>query len=87
MRNHNRSSNNVNFQESQPLVAPSAAANVERPVYNVVAPSGRRVGGGQTDGVFANLSAKPTVGEKLEEHPPVPSTPPRLCVCVRESCD
>lgn len=70
MRNHNRSSNNANFQESQPLVAPSAAANVERPVYNVAAPSGRRVGGGQTDGVFANLSAKPTVGEKLEEQPP-----------------
>jgi hypothetical protein len=31
---------------------------------------GRAVGGGQTDGVFANLSAKPTVAEKLEEHPP-----------------
>lgn len=34
--------------------------------------SGRRtvMGGGQTDGVFANLSAKPEVGEKLEELPP-----------------
>jgi len=71
MRNHNRSTSNANFQESQPLVPPAAQASVERPVYNVAAPSGRRVGGGQTDGVFANLSAKPSVGEKLEEHPPV----------------
>lgn len=36
------------------------------------APTGRVYGGGSgSDGVFANLSAKPETGEKLEEHPPV----------------
>lgn len=35
-------------------------------------PNGRVYGGGSgSDGVFANLSAKPERGEKLEEHPPV----------------
>lgn len=35
-------------------------------------PSGRVYGGGSaSDGVFANLSAKPETGEKQEEHPPV----------------
>ncbi|KAF2869117.1 hypothetical protein BDV95DRAFT_578408 [Massariosphaeria phaeospora] len=34
-------------------------------------PTGGRIyGGGQNDGVFANLSAKPTRGEDLEEKPP-----------------
>lgn len=34
--------------------------------------AGRVYGAGnQSDGVFANLSAKPEVGEKAEEHPPV----------------
>ncbi|RFU24576.1 hypothetical protein B7463_g11762, partial [Scytalidium lignicola] len=34
-------------------------------------PTGRVYGGGAgSDGVFANMSAKPDVGEKLEEHPP-----------------
>jgi hypothetical protein len=32
--------------------------------------TGRVYGGGQNDGVFANLSAKPTRGEELEEKPP-----------------
>lgn len=41
------------------------------PVFQTQAPSGRIVGGGQNDGVFANLSAKPTRGEDLEEKPPV----------------
>lgn len=41
------------------------------PVFNTQAPSGRVVGGGQNDGVWANLSAKPTRGEDLEEKPPV----------------
>ncbi|KAF2000429.1 metal homeostatis protein bsd2 [Amniculicola lignicola CBS 123094] len=42
------------------------------PVFNPVAPTqgGRIYGGGQNDGVFANLSAKPTRGEDLEEKPP-----------------
>jgi len=34
--------------------------------------NGRVYGGGSgSDGVFANLSAKPEAGEKTEEHPPV----------------
>lgn len=33
--------------------------------------TGQVYGGGQNDGVFANLSAKPTRGEDLEEKPPV----------------
>lgn len=37
--------------------------------------SGRVYGGGtQNEGVFSNLSAKPDIGEKLEEHPPVSLT-------------
>jgi len=44
------------------------------PVFNTQAPSGRIVGAGQNDGVFANLSAKPTRGEDLEEKPPVCTT-------------
>ncbi|KAF2751840.1 hypothetical protein M011DRAFT_454727 [Sporormia fimetaria CBS 119925] len=34
------------------------------------AATGRVYGGGQNDGVWANLSAKPTTGEDLEEKPP-----------------
>lgn len=49
-----------------PTTAAAAAAAPPPPL-----PSGPTIGGGQTDGVFANLSAKPSVGEKLEEHPPV----------------
>ena len=50
------------------------------PVFAAPPPqtNGRVYGGGSgSDGVFANLSAKPERGEKLEEHPPVgfiPST-------------
>jgi hypothetical protein len=41
------------------------------PVFTPAVP-GRVYGGGSGgDGVFANLSAKPEAGEKLEEHPPV----------------
>jgi len=32
--------------------------------------SGRTIGGGNVDGVFANLSAKPTRGEEVDEKPP-----------------
>jgi len=42
-------------------VPPASAAGAAR---------GRVYGGGQNDGVFANLSAKPTRGEELEEKPP-----------------
>lgn len=44
--------------------------DTEIPVFHPQAPSGRVVGGGQNDGVFANLSAKPTRGEEVEEKPP-----------------
>jgi len=42
------------------------------PAFVPVQPtSGRVYGGGSgSDGVFANLSAKPETGEKVEEHPP-----------------
>lgn len=43
----------------------------EIPVFAPVTPSGRVVGGGNaTDGVWANLSAKPRAGEDVEEKPP-----------------
>lgn len=43
------------------------------PVFQApaAAGSGRVYGGGQNDGVWANLSAKPTRGEEVEEKPPV----------------
>ncbi|KAF2200980.1 hypothetical protein GQ43DRAFT_472210 [Delitschia confertaspora ATCC 74209] len=42
------------------------------PVFSPQQPGarGKVYGGGQNDGVFANLSAKPTRGEDLEEKPP-----------------
>jgi len=40
------------------------------PAFAPVDPSRVYGGGSGSDGVFANLSAKPEVGEKLEEHPP-----------------
>lgn len=44
---------------------------VTPPSTNAPASTGRVYGGGTgSDGVFANLSAKPETGEKLEEHPP-----------------
>ena len=54
------------------------------PVFNTSAPrSGRIYGAGNNDGVFANLSAKPTRGEDVEEKPPV-----RTCqTCItKEPC-
>lgn len=69
-----RGSQNSNFNhESIPLV-PTVTTGPSVPASSATtfaAMPGRAVGGGQTDGVFANLSAKPTVAEKLEEHPPV----------------
>ena len=42
------------------------------PVFAPQPTTGRVYGGGSgSDGVFANLSAKPEPGEKTEEHPPV----------------
>ena len=39
--------------------------------------AGRTYGGGNMDGVFANINAKPVPGEEVDEKPPV-----RLCTCV-----
>jgi len=64
------------------------------PVFNTQAPSsGRIYGGGQNDGVWANLSAKPTSGEDVEEKPPVYLTSESSISCninsildIRTSC-
>jgi hypothetical protein len=53
------------------------------PVFNTVAPTaGRIYGGGQNDGVWANLSAKPTRGEDAEEKPPVCTPGVTLCMAI-----
>ncbi|KAI5806343.1 hypothetical protein EDC01DRAFT_715607 [Geopyxis carbonaria] len=68
-----RSTHNANFTpESTPLVPQAqTTGNISRflPSWGRATPS-RTIGGGQTDAVFANLSAKPTAGEKTEEFPP-----------------
>jgi hypothetical protein len=60
---------------SLPAVAEAPIQRIERrptqlPVF---APTSTRIygGGSGSDGVFANLAAKPEPGEKMEEHPPV----------------
>jgi Protein of unknown function (DUF2370) len=61
---------------SETVPAPVGNRPIERrnttlPTF-VPVTTGRVYGGGSgSDGVFANLSAKPESGEKLEEHPPV----------------
>ncbi|KAK8222041.1 hypothetical protein M8818_000209 [Zalaria obscura] len=71
----------VNDGDRSPEQAPSEPrpGNMQRrvtqlPVFTPSAsrPTGRIYGGGNstTDGVFANISAKPTRGEELEEKPP-----------------
>jgi len=54
-------------------VVPTAPPIERRPIHlPVFAPTTTRVygGGSGSDGVFANLAAKPEAGEKMEEHPP-----------------
>jgi len=56
------------------LNAPTPPTIEQRSTYlPAFTPTTARVygGGSGSDGVFANLSAKPEVGEKMEEHPPV----------------
>ncbi|TGZ80241.1 hypothetical protein EX30DRAFT_372477 [Ascodesmis nigricans] len=69
-----RSTHNANFgSESAPLVPqrPSGPSGIRRFFPSWGRPSHPRImGGGQTDGVFSNISAKPQVGEKEEENPP-----------------
>ncbi|KAF8866103.1 hypothetical protein BDZ45DRAFT_795757 [Acephala macrosclerotiorum] len=70
------STEQVNTQSESTTEAPRPV--IERrpthlPVFSQqpTRPSGRVYGGGSaSDGVFANLSAKPETGEKQEEHPP-----------------
>lgn len=51
----------------------------ELPAFNTQAPATGRVYGGGNGGVWANLSAKPTRGEDVEEKPPVCMPTPRHC--------
>jgi hypothetical protein len=80
MRGTPSSSSSINQTNNDTPLATTGAdgrpAIVERrtPHLPAFAPpaTGRVYGGGSgSDGVFANLSAKPETGEKLEEHPPV----------------
>lgn len=73
--------NTTTASESRPAVVETRSTYL--PAF---APTlaGRVYGGGSgSDGVFANLSAKPETGEKTEEHPPVRLyfTPPDGYTC------
>jgi hypothetical protein len=69
----------MNNETPSAMMAPDGRpAVVERTLTHIPAfappVTGRVYGGGSgSDGVFANLSAKPESGEKIEEHPPVGS--------------
>lgn len=52
----------IQLADTRPAHTPVFAPTVQGRVYG---------GGSGSDGVFANLSAKPERGEKVEEHPPV----------------
>lgn len=58
-------------ETSRPPVVERRVTHI--PAFVPVPATGGRVygGGSGSDGVFANLSAKPERGEKVEEHPPV----------------
>jgi hypothetical protein len=61
-------------ERAHPQTSPTNESRpVERRVTQlpVFAPSTIYGGGGGNDGVFANLSAKPTRGEEMDEKPPV----------------
>ena len=67
----NQSTLTPTSDDSRPIVE---RRQTHIPVFTAPPPqtNGRVYGGGSgSDGVFANLSAKPERGEKLEEHPPV----------------
>ncbi len=70
--NGSNNNNASNFEAGRP---PTIERRVTQlPVFSTTPIGGRRVnGGGGTvnDGVFANLSAKPTRGEDADEKPPV----------------
>lgn len=52
----------IQLADTRPAHTPVFAPTIQGRVYG---------GGSGSDGVFANLSAKPERGEKIEEHPPV----------------
>jgi hypothetical protein len=61
-----------------PTGAPTSPPIVRQAThFPVFTPTTTRVygGGSGSDGVFANLAAKPEAGEKTEEHPPVCFSP------------
>ncbi|KAK6524628.1 hypothetical protein TWF281_011530 [Arthrobotrys megalospora] len=76
LRSHNRgrgvAQETVHYETALPYIAPSSSTPTpSQPTTST--PSTRRViGNSSNDGVFANLSAKPSVGTEkpLEEHPP-----------------
>jgi hypothetical protein len=82
----------MNNETSTTTTAPDGRpAVVERGVTHLPAfvppVTGRVYGGGSgSDGVFANLSAKPESGEKLEEHPPVRSSQSSLTSSKDDKC-
>jgi len=69
------STEQLNTQSTRASEAPRPPPIERRPThlpeFAPPRPTGRVYGGGSgSDGVFANLSAKPEAGEKTEEHPP-----------------
>lgn len=72
LRTPNRSRpESVQYESALPLISPSSSTPPPtQPTAST--PSRRVIGNSSNDGVFANLSAKPTVGgeKPLEEHPP-----------------
>ena len=62
--------NTTSSTETRPAVVETRSTYL--PAFAPASTTGRVYGGGSgSDGVFANLSAKPERGEKVEEHPPV----------------
>ncbi|KAF2500690.1 hypothetical protein BU16DRAFT_570226 [Lophium mytilinum] len=66
----NRNSDEVRPRGIERRVTQLPVFNPTQASAGGAATGGRIYGGGQNDGVFANLSAKPTRGEELEEKPP-----------------
>ncbi|KAF3207302.1 hypothetical protein TWF106_000446 [Orbilia oligospora] len=79
LRSHNRgrgaAQETVHYESALPYIAPSSSTPTPQPTTSTT-PSGaamrRVIGNSSNDGVFANLSAKPSVRTEkpLEEHPP-----------------
>ncbi|KAK6497742.1 hypothetical protein TWF481_012145 [Arthrobotrys musiformis] len=82
LRSHNRgrgaAQETVHYETALPYIAPSSSTPTPQPTTSSTtttppsATTRRVIGNSSNDGVFANLSAKPSVGTEkpLEEHPP-----------------